>query len=146
MDTSKGIKVRLGWDDVLTAAQGGVMRNVRGMKEGRKHIVGYRGGLAFENHIIGACGELAAAIALGLTWRPGVNVFKGPDIGALQIRTTAMERLIVRPGDGDDERFVMVYYTLESFPVFWVMGWAWGSEAKQEGLSRRAGRPRTLFL
>lgn len=124
--------VRLSWEEVRRAAEVGVARQVEAMRRGLKHTHGMRDDDQWRNHVEGACGELAVALALGVPWDATVNTFKsGGDVGDVQVRTRKWADnpldLIVRDNDRDEDAFVLVVSRL---PDFEVVGWAWGGECK----------------
>ena len=103
---------------------------------------------AWQIHIEGACGELAASKALGVQWPGSVDTFKsGDDVpGGWQIRTRSRMdyELIVRPDDPDDALFLLV---LGVAPHYVVKGWITGREAKRKEWSRSYGdRPAAYFV
>lgn len=79
----------------------------------------------------GAAGELAAAKGLRLYW-PGSTERGAVDIPPdVQVRTRPRRDwdLAVHKTDADDERFVLVVGII---PVFDVVGWIWGRDAKRD--------------
>ena len=85
-----------------------------------------------------AAAELAFAIALDLSRQLTVNKFKVPDIAGWQVRSTRHEagRLMVRPGDADEEPFVLARGTGTVWEIF---GWIRGKDAKQPQWARNPG-------
>jgi hypothetical protein len=120
------MKVQLTRFEVFAAAMVGVRRRLASMGPA------YAPGADFWRiDIEGACAEQAVAKALGVYWDSSVNTFKLPDLPAsLQVRHTELDNgsLIVRPGDADGERFLLV---TGRAPVFHLRGWLHGYEAKQ---------------
>lgn len=112
---------------------------------GRSDRHGFAGdGLAI--HLLGTAGEMAAAKALNCYWGGAEGTFKRPDLGGIQVRTRSRHDydLIVRPGDADDEPFLLVTGTM---PAFRVHGWLWGREAKQpQWLQTHGGREPAYFV
>lgn len=148
--------VTLDYDQIQHAASVGVRRNVEAMRRGLKHSHGMRESDGWRNHAEGACGELAAALALGLRWDATVNTFKmGGDLpgdvgGDVQVRCAAplasggAPCLIVRDNDRDDDAFVLVVCRM---PQFDVVGWAWGQECKLgRFLKGMGGRVASYFV
>jgi hypothetical protein len=95
---------------MMTAAQVGIMRQVKSIKEGRRDRYGAAMGNGWQLHIEGAMGECAVAKVLGIYWSGSVNNFDGPDVGMLEVRTTDghANRLILHDRDNDDAIFVLV--------------------------------------
>lgn len=99
-----------------------------------EHKYGFQGD-NLQIHIEGCWAEIAAAKALGLKWDDGPWRRFSHDVGELQIRSTRLSdgRLIIRPGDCDDDIFVLVlahdqiHYELRGWllakegknPMFW---------------------------
>lgn len=79
--------------------------------------------------IEGAMAELAFAKATGMFWSAGINTFKAPDVGRVQIRSTPKKdnSLIIRSNDKDDDVFVLV---IGSAPDYTIAGWIRGREGK----------------
>jgi hypothetical protein len=98
-------------------------------------------------HYDGACAELAAARALGVYWPASVNSYGEPDLPPdWQVRGRSRHDydLLVRPGDSDDHRFVLVTGTA---PSLRVVGWCYGKEAKRGEFKRAyGGRPEAFFV
>ena len=84
-----------------------------------------------EIHMLGACGELAAAKAIGLPWPSSVNTYKGEsDLpGGIEVRhrTKSHYDLIVRDDDPDDRRYVLTLGEVADVPKIKVVGWFFGS-------------------
>jgi len=86
----------------------------------------------WQTDIEGAAAELAFAKYLGVEWNEGVDTFKAPDVGELQVRSTELPygSLIIRPDDkNDDEIFVLV---TGSCPVYRPIGWMRCGDCKQQ--------------
>ena len=140
------MEIQLTWPELLTGAMTGVMRQMESLKSKRADAHGYEG-RGWELHVEGACGELAAARALGRFWSPSVCTFKAADIGqVIQVRTRLEHHydLLVRQGDADDQPFVLVTGTA---PSYVVRGWIMGRDAKQPEWQREhGGRPTAFFV
>lgn len=139
------VAVTLNWHEVCLAAHVGLWRRINAVKQGKRDIHGYEGA-GWDANIEGACGELAAAKALGRYWDGSVETWKRPDIGDLQIRTRSQSHygLLVRPDDDDDDIFVLV---TGKCPEFTVRGWLHGRDSKrQQWLNEHGGRPAAYFV
>ncbi len=86
----------------------------------------------------GARGELAFAVALGVTWRGGVNEFKNiRDVSGCEVRHSIRERgcLIwrhARPGFKGDLRDAPYVFVTGDAAGFTVVGWMLGRDCDQE--------------
>lgn len=96
----------------------------------------------------GACGELAAAIALGLNQRLTVNTFKGePDLvfrgWPVEVRTARSKRAKLFFRDRDDpDSIMLLVLEIENTWVYEMAGWALGCEIRDSGTpSGAANRP-----
>jgi hypothetical protein len=140
------MRVTLTWSEVVVAAQVGVRRQCiarRGRFRDRTHTRADTVRL-WADDIEGACGELAAAKALGRYWSPDAQYRMGSaDVGALQVRTTAIAdgHLLVLDTDDDAARFVFVRGVV---PTFDVVGWMTGHEAKAQAWARVLGDRQSL--
>lgn len=114
----------------------------------RKDAYGFDGHHGYEKHFLGAGGECAVALVLGMVWDAGINTFKSADLaGNIQVRTRSKHgyELLVRPDDKDDDIFVHV--TCQAFPRFVIHGCLRGREAKQVNwLKDHGGRPAAYFV
>jgi hypothetical protein len=141
------VTVRLTWHEVSFAAHVGLVRHASALRAGLINGYGRDEVHAWGDHIEGACGEMAAAKALGVYWEPTVNTFRtGGDVKDWQVRTRreSHRELFVRPHDSDDAAFILVTGCV---PVFEVVGWVPGHEAKrEEWLKAHGGRPPAYFV
>lgn len=125
------MRIDLSNAEVGNACMGGMRRNISSIRDGRKDNHGLSGP-GWNEHIVGAIGEMVVAKALGIYWSAGVDTFKDPDLGVdIQVRCSdqPMASLIVRDDDKDDHRFVLVVGVLYRFHI---VGWMYGDEAKQQ--------------
>lgn len=86
-------------------------------------------------HLLGACGELSVAKAIGCHWPAHVNSFKSlpdlpPDI-EVRHRTKSHYDLIVRPDDPDDRKYYLTLGDVDELPNVHVVGWIQGAQAKR---------------
>jgi|TARA_R100000093_G_scaffold38337_1_gene20169 hypothetical protein len=123
-------QVQLTKSEMYYAALVGVRRNIASFQVESTNKVKNKD-FGWHIDIEAACGEMAVAKYFNLYWDGSVNTFKLPDVGGFQVRHTQKQDgcLIVRPRDSDDEAYVLVVGTS---PVYWVAGWCYGYEAKQE--------------
>lgn len=141
------INVRLTWYELFMASQVGVKRHVEALQRGLPDRHGCNPDDGWSVHIEGACGEMAAAKAMGRFYSGSVNTFRdGGDVGSIQVRTRSKEgyELIVRENDRDDDVFVLV---VGRAPMFRVLGWMRGRDAKQaEWRKEHGGRVAAYFV
>lgn len=111
----------------------GIKRHQEALRSGRRDAHGLRSQGADE-HIVGAEGELAAAIAIGRQWDAPVNTFKvGGDVGKLQVRTRTLvnkegrrfhpdhRELLIRPDDRREDIFILVHADQDDYIVCGVI-------------------------
>jgi hypothetical protein len=140
------IEVTLDTGEVFTAAQNGFFRQFEALRQGRPDRHGAQPEGGWDLHIEGAAGEMAYAKARQRYWGAPVNTFKhGGDVGEIQIRTRSLHHyeLIVRPGDRDDDIFVLVTGRI---PTFRVRGWIRARDAKQPEWSKTHGGREAAFF
>lgn len=139
-------QITLQWNEVSLAAWTGMQRQMKALAASRPDRHGFTGA-GWSEHIEGACGEVAAAKALGVYWTPTVNTFTaGGDVGALQVRTRSRDdyELLIRPQDRDEDVFILVR---GKSPSFSVVGWIRGRDAKRaEWMREHGGRPPAYFV
>lgn len=131
----------------------GFMIAKRRMNESRKRRCQNRHGIVDDDgrkDRTGACGELAASIALGLNCRLTVNTFKGePDLvfrgWPVEVRTSTSRRPQIFFRDRDDPNSILLLVSEVEHGVRYRMeGWAIGSEIAESG--KPSGDPsRTQF-
>jgi hypothetical protein len=125
--------VSLTGDEVRWAVDVGAERNMRSWERGgeNQHGLDSQEGMDLSYAVEGACAELAYAIWRGVPWEAHVDTFKKPDVDGYQVRRAPRHhwRLIVRHDDNPKEPFVLV---TGGSPEFWIRGWLWGYEARQE--------------
>ena len=132
----------------IRAAYVGVQRQMHSIIRGNADAHGWRNRDGYADHIEGACGELAAAKALGTYWPGHVNVYHGePDLPPnveVRMRSRHDYELIVRPSDPTDRVYLLV---TGRAPTFRVHGWYDGAAARRDEWSRtHGGRPAAWFV
>lgn len=103
------------------------------------HADGRRADVGWQTQVEGACGEVAAAKALGLYWPATVNTFKDEyDLADFEVRTRSKHHygLLVRDNDPDDRRFILV---TGECPYYKVWGWATAAEVRRHGTRLNPG-------
>lgn len=143
-----GVEVTLDWYELQMAANVGLARQIESLRRGLHDAHGLKDEAGWNLHIEGAAGEIAFAKAAGKYWGGSVNTFKDPDLGGrIQIRTRSggvRNSLIVRPGDDDQDIFVLV---IGRSPKFLVAGWMLGQVAKNQAwMQTYGGRPAAYFV
>lgn len=123
-------EVELTRGELFEAALVGVMRHCCALRDRRANRRGADKWDGWGLHIEGACGERAVAKALNRYWA-GAGVFRGGDVGALQVRTRASHDYDLPIGAGDDDAAIFVLVTGRA-PRFRVRGWIRGSDGKRD--------------
>jgi len=123
-------KVQLTKSEMYFAALVGVRRNIASFQVQSTNKVKNKD-FGWHIDIEAACAEMAVAKHFNLYWDGSVNTFKLPDVGGFQVRHTQKLDgcLIVRPSDSDREMYLLI---VGSSPVYFIVGWCYGHEAKQE--------------
>jgi hypothetical protein len=120
----------------------GSRRNVASLINSQPPADGFDQDQEWNRHIEGACGEIAAAKALGRYWEPSCDTFGAADIGKrIGVRTRSKHNydLYVRPRDNVEYAYVLV---TGKAPHFIVHGWQFGSEVRRLGtVETYGGRP-----
>jgi hypothetical protein len=147
MGTTMNGDVTLTPREIAMAAHVGVMRNITALSAKLIPANGFNKEHAWNEHIEGACGEVAFAKLVNRYWMPSVNTFRAADIGLdIQVRTRSRHdyELIVRPSDNPEHVFVLV--TGRS-PNFRIRGYVFGREARRDEWFRdHGGRPPAWFI
>lgn len=112
-------------------------------KDGKQNKYGLSNAKELEVHLLGACGESAVAVAMGVPFDATCNTYKTrPDIGPYEVRTRskAEYELLVRPDDKDES----IYILARCFPKgqkrsFAIVGWIRGGDAKKKKWRHRYG-------
>lgn len=144
-----GVWVQLSLPELLFGCSIGGMRHFEAVRSGRKDRHGFQAGeqSGLGIHIEGACGEFAAAQALGREFSPTINNFKEADIGKnLQVKTRSRHDydLLVRRDDNPEHWFLLVTGLA---PLFCVRGWIKGSDAMKDCyLAAHGGREEAFFV
>jgi hypothetical protein len=141
------MNIKLTAHELMQAVTVGGMRQISALMNKLPDKHGFDGP-GWSEHIEGFCGELAVAKAINCYCSGSVNTFKvGGDLGEkIQVRTRSKHsyELIVRPGDRDDDVFVLV--TGRS-PDFVVRGWIAGRDAKRDDWKKtHGGRDEAFFV
>jgi hypothetical protein len=134
------IEVVLTEFELHMAAGVGARRGVNAFVNGRRQAaadVDSEGN--WQQHIEGACGEMAVARVLNRYWNGSVGTFKsGGDVGDIQVRTRSKHHydLIVRSRDRDEDWFILVTGTA---PRYRVHGYVRAADAKKDEYRQNHG-------
>ena len=121
------------WAEAYWASDVGVRRRLAAMKNGREQKAMEESKYKFDYDIQAAASEMVLAKHMNVWWHflstdphnlPG-------DVGEYQVRHTEYEsgRMIIQKNDPDKAKFILL---TGSIPVFKIIGWAFGSEAKKQ--------------
>lgn len=123
----------------------GIRRHIEALRKGSRDTFGAK--QSWDLHVEGACGECAAAKAIGRYWNGSVNTYHdGGDIGAIQVRTRSEDTydLIIRDNDPDGALFVLV---TGRAPQYCVRGYIRGRDGKRaEWRKTYGGRDAAFFV
>lgn len=126
------VTVQLTWHEQFLAAQVGLLRYFRAVRDRRLdgHGLSVSNGDGIAFHINGAMGEMAFAKSEQLYWDGSVDTFKRPDVGGIYVRTRSRPEyeLLIREDDPDNAPFVLVRGQEGCYDI---VGWMWSQEAKQ---------------
>lgn len=142
---NKSNEVTLNWHEAAMASEIGRLRHLSAIKNGRRGRNGFAGG-GWQEHIEGACGELAVAKFLGIYWDGSIDAFDKPDVGSYEVRTRSKPEyeLIVRTNSKDASIFICV---TGQCPTYMIRGWIEGKDAKKtEFLSNHGGFSPAYFV
>lgn len=134
------------WDLAVNTAR---LRIISSVSQGLNPATTYkRNALTrLTEEVVGACGEIGMAKALGLWFVPGLNTFhvSADVLHDVEVRGTALPHgsLIVRDNDADERRFVLALVDGTSVTL---AGWLWGGEAKQEKWFRKPPKERPAWF
>ena len=147
------MRVILEWSEQLLAAQVGVMRRISSISKARSEPHETPPGDLWGNDIESSGAEAAAAKVLRRYWQAVHNspATQDGDISGVEVRSTQLAdgRLIIHEvRDKDDSPFVLVRGT---FPVYDVVGWIRGRDAKKDeyifkGDGRRGDGNKVYFV
>lgn len=109
----------------------GAKRNIISMKSLKCNKINNKD-FGWHVDIEAACAEIAFAKRFGHYYDFSVNTFKKPDVAGHQVRHTQHLSgcLFIRDGDPVNEKYVLVVG--QASQSFFVCGWIWGHEAKQD--------------
>jgi hypothetical protein len=138
----KAVNIRLDREQQTICARLGILRNLYAIEQGNADLHGHKGP-GWNIHIEACGGECAFGLATGLSWPMTLNTYKEPDFRGknnepIQVRTRLQHsyELIVREDDNPEELFVLV---TGQMPVYRVVGWIGGYEARQSVWRRNHG-------
>ena len=127
--------IKLAWFEMAVCASVGIRRRIEALRRGLKDRPDFKRDFVWTADIEGACGEMAAAKALGRYWDGSVNTFHRGDVGKLQVRTALIRPLlIVRKNNNRADTFILVSGRV---PNYEVIGWIRGKDAMQKKYLRK---------
>jgi hypothetical protein len=129
-------EITLPFEDMLTAGIVGLRRHISGMALDRQHHVGAAAAAqSYDNHILGAQGELAVAKAFNLYWDAAVGRVDCCDVGGvIEVKCQRLGRgfgLAIRPNYKPEKPYVLV--RAEPPNKFVLVGWLYGRHAWDMG-------------
>lgn len=129
--------------ELLLASSVGARRQAIAVIRGFADKYGSKRDCAWQNHIEGACGEMAFAKAMGWYWDGGVNTFKRPDVGQVQVRTRSKDdyELIIRK-----KEFGVYVLVTGLAPKYKIRGWFKSDDVREEWLKDHGGREAAYFI
>jgi hypothetical protein len=136
-------QVTLNGEELMIAAVAGAIRRVKGIKR-RTQAYGLNGN-EWQHDIEGCCAELAVAKHYGLPWL-GAFMFRAPDVGEWQIRSTQLDHgsLIVHREDSPADTFLLVTGRNGSYTI---RGWIRAEDAQADRYwSDPSGKGRWAFF
>lgn len=128
------MKIKLNKFEFAIAVQVGTYRQMSNLNRGRKDAYGAIEENGWSLHIEGACGEAAAAKALGYYWSGNMSDLAAADINSnklrLEVRTRSREyyELIIHDNEDDNAAFILL---TGKAPNFTLVGWCYGYEGKK---------------
>lgn len=143
------MRVLLDAAQMQRAMEAGRRRQENAERKGIPDAHGFKGN-GLEIHQKGCKAELAVAVALGFEeqWIEFALDFKAlpDDVPGLQVRSTSHHagRLLVHKRDQDDKPFVLVRTDQE--PMFSIVGWIPGKDAKDPKYWKELQRGRPCFV
>jgi hypothetical protein len=126
------VTVKLEWLEVMHGAWVGVRRRICSLNKNRHDNKRWGKVDCWTLDIEGSCCELAVAKALNRHWAAPIDNFKEPDIlPNFQVRLGMKlnHKLIVRDDDPDEHIYIL---GVGAIPVFYIVGWMTGSDARQQ--------------
>ena len=123
------VRIQLTRAEMEFAVGVGVQRSMDDIFAGCRDTYNLKVGMGWQCSIEGALGEQAVAKLLGVHWDGSIGNFAAKDVGAYQVRATARldGRLILHPGDADDDKWILVR---GEAPNLIVGPWCYGREGK----------------
>lgn len=132
-----------------TASSVGARRVVTAIYRNSANQHGFRKGHGWEEHIEGACAEMAVAKHFDIYWDGSNGTYKLPDLsGLMQVRWTPYTtgKLIVRPVDDDYCKYVLVTGSCPNYVIRGYMQGVVAKNAKWLDNFGDSGRPETYAI
>lgn len=141
------IDIKLSTVEMISSALLGALTRIESLVNGRQNSHDYNDEDSWTVDIEGAGAEMAVAKYRNVFWMGSIGKFKKEnDVFGVEVRSTTLERgsLIIREGDQDDAKFILVVGKL---PHKKIIGWIYGKEAKQSKWLRSPnGREPAYFV
>ena len=132
----KPLIVRLTQNEIWHSVIQGGIRRLEAMRHGRRDKFQPGDPInGWSRDIEGAAAECAVAKGLHLFWS-GISDVNASDVDGYQVRYSRGTDLVIRNGDTDSDRFVLV---TGAIPEFAIHGWLIASEGKQPGYLKNPG-------
>lgn len=128
------VEITLTRDEIVFAAQGGLMRNIENLLKGGKPRFGHPYEQLWARHINGAHAELAVAKYLGVYWTPVYEKWANglPDLpGGREVRsiTRPGKPLAFYEGNKPERKYLLVHVET---PKLTLIGWLFGHEIMRD--------------
>ena len=138
-NTATSVLITLLPYEYVTAANVGARRVSTAIFRNSENQHGFKKGHGWDEHIEGACAEMAVAKHFDIYWDGSNGTYKLPDLsGSMQVRWTPYEngKLIVRPADDEYCKYVLV---TGKCPSYTIRGYIQGVSAKNESFLDNLG-------
>lgn len=138
-------KVWLSYEEMYHALSVGVQRELDDVFDGKKHIRGGQTRSPWTLHIVGALGEKAVSLFMGIPWDGNIGDLKAPDAGPYQVRTATNHayNLLVYPVHDaekpDDSIFIAASSDYEVPQLVMIHGWQYTEFCRNDRFLRTAG-------
>lgn len=127
------IEVKLTAAELLLAAQAGVMRQVENVTRNQgQNTHGNDETKPWQDHIEGACGEMALSKYLGVFWK-GKGKWGDSDVADMDVRTRPFHEaeLILHPPKKDKPHRIFWHVTGKN-GVYMIHGWIYAHEGQKQ--------------
>jgi hypothetical protein len=134
--------VQLSAQEIMLAANAGVVRRVRAISANAQRTHGQPDNNRWEQDIEGCCAEVAVCKALGIYWT-GAERIRANDAGSFDVRYTPHPNgCLILHDEDPDRRFVLV---IGKYGVYRLAGWIDAVEGKVERFWGDKGHNRPAY-